>query len=216
MWEDFQALIKMGARRRLDRIARYGNRSRLVALRNNVQIGGATEHIERIVWEMQMATSARPEFLPWAVLLAPLGLTLAGVFIGQQLDLNNIARFVPPGLSLVLGVVLAIVSIWRSVARGRIWSVENLAGVGLIAYAIIETLNEVTLTSLLWFGDTQSLLTSVGWLSPIILGSVWLPRRRAWLLGLGCWAILFAATAAMAFDAEWGEWSSIGWFVRTL
>jgi hypothetical protein len=52
-----------------------------------------------------------------------------------------------------------------------------------------------------WVGGAGDVAVAVAWLSPLVAGGVALPRRGGWLAGLGCWVVLFAATAALTYSA---------------
>lgn len=129
-----------------------------------------------------MSRGGRTAFAAAAALVA----VGAGYAVGQSLSTTGCSS--AAGSASLVAVVLGLVSLFRGPsAAGR------LAGIGLVGYVVAATVTE----QFAWAGGIGAVLTGVLWLVPPVVGGVVLPRRGAWLAGVGCWAVLFAGTAAL-------------------
>jgi hypothetical protein len=105
------------------------------------------------------------------------------------------------GLSVIAfacrsGMALAVLSVFQRQPR-KTQSMNHLSAFGLCVYAVLTDEAEVLMA-----GDTLSLLVAIAWLSPVIVGGLLLPRRGAWLAGLGCWLVLFSGVAALTYSVS--------------
>jgi hypothetical protein len=96
---------------------------------------------------------------------------------------------------------LAIAGVFRLPAKAPWWAVVGGA-VGLILHVVLSESLEI----ILWAGDGPSMLVAIAWLSPIVVGGVWLPRQGAWLTATGYWLVVFAAAVALGYNTT--NWSS--------
>jgi hypothetical protein len=97
-------------------------------------------------------------------------------------------------LVTLLGVVLALTG---AGLEPQPHPRERAAGLGLIGY--------VVLSSATWpfalAHTAGGVAVGVAWLTPVAVAGMVLPRRGCWLVGVGCWAVLFSGSAALAYTA---------------
>jgi hypothetical protein len=109
-------------------------------------------------------------------------------------------------LASLAGVTLAVAALFRSPPRG-----ERVAGAVLLGWFVLAVVTE----QFAWVGDAQGVVAAVAWLVPPAAGGVVLPRRGCWLSGLGCWAALFAGTAALTYTVSHTD-SGLGLLLKWL
>src|SRR5262249_47990073 len=114
-------------------------------------------------------------------------------------------------LSCLVGVILALVALFRWPWRSAAQVVERLAGVALLAYVVAATASE----QFAWVWEASGIVIAVAWLSPLAGGGMILPCRGCWIAGVGCWCVLFGGTGALTYSATHAG-SGVGLFFAWL
>jgi hypothetical protein len=143
----------------------------------------------------------------WCAALAGVGvLSMAGggYATGLALGATRCASIV--ALACLAGVTLAVVGLFRRRQVGGT-DIERGAAVGLLAYVVLAAMTE----QFAWAWGAGGVAIGVGWLVPLALGGAVLPPRGCWFAGIGCWAVLFGATAALTCTVSHGG-SGVGLF----
>jgi hypothetical protein len=96
------------------------------------------------------------------------------------------------GLASFVAITLGLVAAFRRPPAGET-PVERAAGGALLGWVALAAATD----QFAWVWDTRGVVSAVAWLVPPAVGGLVLPRQGKWLAGLGCWAALFAGTAAL-------------------
>jgi hypothetical protein len=130
-----------------------------------------------------------------AVGFSLLAVVSVGYAVGQLLRDDDCSLVVK--LACLVGIVFALVALTRLPLRED-WTVEPIVAAGLLDYLVQASASH----QFAWVGGTHGVVVAVAWLSPLVVGGVILPSRGYWFAGLGCWAVLFAGTAALSYSAS--------------
>jgi hypothetical protein len=136
-----------------------------------------------------------------ATVIGPPSAAAAGYLAGQCLSPAAVSGFT--ALAALTAIVLAVVALYRPG--------ERPAGGALLVYVALATIAD----PFAWSGAQENAVPGLLWIVPAAGGAVAFPPRRWWLTSVGCWAVLFAVTAALTYSCtHWG--SGIGLFYRWL
>jgi hypothetical protein len=95
-----------------------------------------------------------------------------------------------------LGLLGLAASIPARPSEGLSW--RRIALVGLIVYVLVLVRSE----PFFFVYNALTVLWSVMWLSPLVVGGVLLPSLGRWLDGVGCWVVLFAALEVLGYNVN--------------
>jgi len=140
-----------------------------------------------------MSRASRQSLVLGVGLAAVVGLAyLAGTSL-RPTECNSLV-----GGACLAGVTLAIVAVVRGNRRKPAPPIEQIAGLGLLAYIVLAVLSE----QFAWASNERGVIIGIAWLIPPAAGGVLLPRRDCWYAATGYWAVLFAGTAALSYTAS--------------
>ena len=136
-----------------------------------------------------------------ATVVGPPAVAAVGYLTGRHLWATEVCRL--GSLAGLAAVALALTALFRPG--------ERAAGCALLAYVALAA----GVDPFAWCGDREDAVPGLLWLTPAVVGAAAFPRRGWWLAGAGSWAVLFAATAALAYSCtHWG--SGVGLFYAWL
>jgi hypothetical protein len=124
--------------------------------------------------------------------LAELLMVAVGYRIGicRDGDAHSLAAKASP-----LGLACAVASLFYGQSPAERMT-NRLSALGLWLY-VIST--EALQFPAHWV-DARALPYAIAWLAPLAVGGVVLPRRGAWLAGVGFWLLLFGGVYALAYN----------------
>lgn len=128
--------------------------------------------------------------------IGPLVIVAGAMAVGHSLPSTLCHSVVP--LSALTGMVLALIAVFRRSQSGNGLGVERIAGFILILYVVVAGLSE----QFAWVGNARQMIIAIGWLTPLIVGSVVLPRLKCWFAGFGYWLVLFSGVAALVYTVS--------------
>jgi hypothetical protein len=142
-------------------------------------------------------------------MLGPLVVAPAGVLWGIFLEAAT-GHFLGQ-CAFLAGGLFALAGLFLGLARGQQARGGLFPAKCLIFYVVMSAAVE----PLLFVSKASTLFVALAWLFPVIVGGVLLPRRGYWLVGLGCWLVLFSGTIALGFNfsqAGWGMGFLMKWY----